>query len=377
MTQNAQAPRVMVCTCAKYRTLPEEGLLSAIETLAERNAAFDVVGDLCGLAATRADALARYAHGSPLHVVACAERNVRCLLDFANAPDPAKTEVAGLREQSGRLPDAGQTMAPRPAGKTLPVIALLPSDSPAAIPIPRRAALIAGVCDLGLPVRQLSCLCELADLAAGGTCIVLASLGDLPPAAGDERTRFLDVDTCQDDAAVLAAAEQTARQLGWNGPEPWVPWYPVIDRARCNDCKQCLGFCLFGVFALNDGRVEVANPDHCKTNCPACARVCPQAAILFPKYESAPVNGDHTAETPAAQPVQVDLRKLVGGNLYEALRRRDQGETTTGAAPAAAATSMAELTEKLGIPPEVLAGLSPQERAKLARKVDGGEGATQ
>jgi ferredoxin len=33
------------------------------------------------------------------------------------------------------------------------------------------------------------------------------------------------------------------------------------------------------------GKVEVRNPDSCKTGCPACARICPQSAIMFPLYE--------------------------------------------------------------------------------------------
>jgi len=29
----------------------------------------------------------------------------------------------------------------------------------------------------------------------------------------------------------------------------------------------------------------VRNPDQCKPGCPACSRVCPQSAIMFPRYE--------------------------------------------------------------------------------------------
>ena len=31
------------------------------------------------------------------------------------------------------------------------------------------------------------------------------------------------------------------------------------------------------------GRVSVAQPDNCKPGCPACARVCPASAIIFPE----------------------------------------------------------------------------------------------
>ena len=56
---------------------------------------------------------------------------------------------------------------------------------------------------------------------------------------------------------------------------------------------QCLSFCLFGVYGVDDEkRIQVQNQDNCKTNCPACSRVCPEAAIMFPKYKAGPINGD-------------------------------------------------------------------------------------
>ncbi|OHB63527.1 MAG: hypothetical protein A2Y77_11365, partial [Planctomycetes bacterium RBG_13_62_9] len=43
-----------------------------------------------------------------------------------------------------------------------------------------------------------------------------------------------------------------------NNQSGWVPWFPVIDYDRCKNCKQCLNFCLFGVYGQSeDGRVEV------------------------------------------------------------------------------------------------------------------------
>jgi Pyruvate/2-oxoacid:ferredoxin oxidoreductase delta subunit len=63
-------------------------------------------------------------------------------------------------------------------------------------------------------------------------------------------------------------------------------WYPVVDGSRCINCQHCLQFCLFGVYALNEaGRLQVQNPDQCKPGCPACSRICPQGAIMFPLYE--------------------------------------------------------------------------------------------
>jgi len=68
-------------------------------------------------------------------------------------------------------------------------------------------------------------------------------------------------------------------------------WYPVIDYSRCVNCGQCLQFCLFGVYALQDERVSVMNPDNCKPGCPACSRVCPRGAIMFPLYDDEAIAG--------------------------------------------------------------------------------------
>jgi len=106
----------------------------------------------------------------------------------------------------------------------------------------------------------------------------------------------------------------------------WIPWFPVIDYDRCKNCKQCLNFCLFGVYTFSaEGRVEVRNPANCKTNCPACARLCPQSAIIFPKYTDSPINGDEVDESASVGPdekMKNDLAELLGGNIYDAIRRR-------------------------------------------------------
>ena len=64
-------------------------------------------------------------------------------------------------------------------------------------------------------------------------------------------------------------------------------WYPVVDYSRCASCRQCMQFCLFGVYEVDDaGELTVRNPDNCKPGCPACSRVCPSGAIIFPLCDS-------------------------------------------------------------------------------------------
>lgn len=104
----------------------------------------------------------------------------------------------------------------------------------------------------------------------------------------------------------------------------WVPWFPVLDRQRCRDCRQCFSFCLFGVYSVDAaGHVQVTQPRQCKTNCPACARICPEVAIVFPKHGEAPIDGSPiTDEAQARGTVRVNVERLLGGDVRGALARR-------------------------------------------------------
>lgn len=82
-------------------------------------------------------------------------------------------------------------------------------------------------------------------------------------------------------------------------------WYPVIDKTRCTECGKCHDFCLFGVYAIENKQVKVVQPQNCKNNCPACARMCPSKAIIFPKYEKSPINGG-TEEEETFHPEEMD-----------------------------------------------------------------------
>ncbi len=104
----------------------------------------------------------------------------------------------------------------------------------------------------------------------------------------------------------------------------WPAWYPVIDYSRCNNCGQCADFCLFGVYLKSAGRVEVANPANCKNNCPACARICPSVAIVFPKYAGGGAIGgsDSINEKYEMQRLQQETIAILGDDIYIALEHR-------------------------------------------------------
>jgi NAD-dependent dihydropyrimidine dehydrogenase PreA subunit len=104
----------------------------------------------------------------------------------------------------------------------------------------------------------------------------------------------------------------------------WKPWFPVIDYDRCTNCMQCLSFCLFDVYGVNQAnQITVQNQTNCKTDCPACSRVCPEVAILFPKYKAGPINGDEINQDDLRrEAMKVDISALLGGDIYSMLKDR-------------------------------------------------------
>jgi len=184
------------------------------------------------------------------------------------------------------------------------------------------------------------------------------------------------------DNGLLMIEEKSARSAGAanhqssirNHQSDWVPWFPVIDYDRCHNCKQCLNFCLFGVYALSDeGRVEVRKPAGCKTNCPACARMCPHKAIIFPKYADPHINGEEI-------PDQVQVGQAPGvapaGDILEGIRQRGAGhkrfaKQADRQSAARSCPTLESLRRELGIPDEVLASLSPAEVRRVTAKSQG------
>ena len=91
-------------------------------------------------------------------------------------------------------------------------------------------------------------------------------------------------------------------------------WYPVIDYSRCTNCMECIDFCLFGVYGVDAlDRILVEQQDSCKKGCPACSRVCPENAIIFPQHKTAAIAG---AEGDVGG-LKIDLTKLFGGDTGE------------------------------------------------------------
>jgi NAD-dependent dihydropyrimidine dehydrogenase PreA subunit len=111
-----------------------------------------------------------------------------------------------------------------------------------------------------------------------------------------------------------------------NGDSGWSSWYPVIDYSRCTVCGQCADFCLFGVYDKTSEKITVVNPKGCKDQCPACARICPSAAIIFPKYRQGGAVGgsDDIDEKAELQRQARDIESIMGDDIYLALQKRKE-----------------------------------------------------
>jgi NAD-dependent dihydropyrimidine dehydrogenase PreA subunit len=122
----------------------------------------------------------------------------------------------------------------------------------------------------------------------------------------------------------LAGETKTLESSVLQNSSEWPSWFPMIDSSRCNACGQCADFCLFGVYEKINNKVVVVNPKGCKNNCPACGRICPQTAIIFPKYEhEGVIAGAETIDEIAEQQrQQIDIDTILGSNIYKALEMR-------------------------------------------------------
>lgn len=189
------------------------------------------------------------------------------------------------------------------------------------------------------------------------------------PATGDSSVCYETLEN-RDGTQITQIIETNSECFPINRMVTWKPWFPVIDYGRCDNCLQCLSFCLFDVYGRSDeGKIKVINPSKCKTDCPACSRVCPQTAIIFPKYASGPINGDDVNEGDRSRgKTKIDLSSLLGGDIYQTLRDRNSrsvsrfsSERDETKALMERKRCLRELQDKLGIPDELLASLSGME----------------
>ena len=275
-------PNCLVCRCSLAGRVPATRYHALMRRLEEVGAEVREVDDLCGMAARRDPGLRAFAGGDAAGgggagktVAACRARAVKWLFAFSGAPLPSGTVLLDLVDEAGLDGDDGDGSEALTAFMNAAT---------------RRTPTVADVSDEG---ASASVRPAEADAAGPGDLSAPAPVEGVP--LEDER--------------------------------PWLPWFPVVDFDRCTGCGQCKAFCLFDVFAEAEDKIEVRRPANCKAYCPACARVCPEGALIFPKYHEAPIDG---GEPPAGsgEPSAVDLKTLLSGDLMDQLRRRGGSDPT-------------------------------------------------
>jgi Pyruvate/2-oxoacid:ferredoxin oxidoreductase delta subunit len=210
---------------------------------------------------------------------------------------------------------------------------------------------------------------------------------------GDADLVLSDLDKADPLTLANSIAAQSAAKPA--GTAEWKPWFPVIDYSRCTNCMQCLSFCLFDVYGVSaEQKIQVQHQSNCKTDCPACSRVCPEVAIMFPKYRHGPINGEEVkVDDVRREAMKVDISALLGGDIYSMLRDRSakaksrfSKERDDDRALKERQNCLIALKRDLDIPAEVLAALpTPEEimakaetaraRAEGVRKTISGEAA--
>ncbi len=225
-----------------------------------------------------------------------------------------------------------------------------------------RAGVLRGLLEKGYPVKAQ----RTADIALpeGVRTVVVGRMPSAPPFTG-ETLAVRNVEG-MDAAGVVGVVEQVREENALPAPGQWKPWFPVIDYQRCTNCMQCLSFCLFDVYGVSKaGKIQVQNQANCKTECPACSRVCPEVAILFPKYRHGPIHGGEVQDDDVRrEAMKVDISALLGGDIYSMLRDRSakaksrfSKERDEDRALKERLNCMNKLQKSMDIPAEVLAAL--------------------
>ena len=252
-------------------------------------------------------------------------------------------------------------------------------------PLPRadRGRLFAALLDRGYAVTLAHA--AAADACDGSTLVVLGRFSSgLPTVAGDGLQIEVRDCTGLECDGIVALVEGIRDGRPMNRPdssgdaagnhETWKPWFPVIDPVRCTNCMQCLSFCLFDVYGVSaDHTLRVENPANCKVNCPACSRVCPEVAIMFPKYHAGPIDGGPVSEADVSrEKMKVDISALLGGDILARLRERSADakqrfsrERNADQALAERRRCLTRLADAAAIPREVLDALPSPEEIRL------------
>jgi Pyruvate/2-oxoacid:ferredoxin oxidoreductase delta subunit len=245
-------------------------------------------------------------------------------------------------------------------------------EGPGSLPLEpeARSRMMSALLDKGFAVTSLRESAHITALPRDFLLVLGRFTGEPPLLDGGVAMRFEQIEG-MDAGTIVGIAEKLTSDTGAVKAGTWKPWFPVIDYRRCTNCMQCLSFCLFDVYGVSaDNKIQVRNQDNCKTDCPACSRVCPEVAIMFPKYRHGPINGDQVSQDDMRrEAMKVDISALLGGDVYALLRDRSakaksrfSKERDDDRALKERQNCLLKLQQEMDIPMEVLASLpSPEE----------------
>jgi hypothetical protein len=198
------------------------------------------------------------------------------------------------------------------------------TDDPAASPSAHRTAAVPNrriyCLDLRVSSKPADYVTEIRRIAAEAavqTVELAARLASQPAAP----TNGEQVKASPDAATAALAPLPIVHRIA---ETPDRRWYPVIDFSRCTNCLECLDFCLFGVYGVDLAQqILVEQPDNCRKGCPACSRVCPEHAIIFPQHKTPAIAG---APEGQAGGLKIDLSRLFGApdGVATAVAERDE-----------------------------------------------------
>ena len=110
---------------------------------------------------------------------------------------------------------------------------------------------------------------------------------------------------------------------------------------------ECIDFCLFGVYGVDEAdRILVEQPDQCRKGCPACSRVCPENAILFPQHKTPAIAGGEGSEAAFKMDlsslfrgpnVEEDQHRIAAAERQAHFQRTKPDQAQTGSSPQSSA----------------------------------------
>jgi Pyruvate/2-oxoacid:ferredoxin oxidoreductase delta subunit len=293
-------PDILICRCVHSGIVPADRSSAVADALREAGLPCVTVPDLCALCAKRDPNLLAWAGRPGRKIVACHPRAIVNLFDAAGATLPDDAQIVNLRTGTAAAAGAELGLRKTENGRRKAEDGAASADAtsniqhPTANPQPPAPGIHPPSSShpplSSLPTHHSSLITHHSSLIPHPSSLIThhSSLITHPSSL-----------------------------------PPWLPWFPVIDRARCTNCRQCLEFCLFGVYVVENGRVDVRQPQNCKPHCPACARICPHAAIIFPKHDEAPIDGAPIVNEDAERArARHDLHELLGDDIDAALAER-------------------------------------------------------